>query len=393
MPIRERTYERDGRTWTRYRATFELPPDRATGQRRRLERTFSTHDEAVDWLAAQRKRAQAPRPRARLTVRDLLEEWVAANAAEWSPAHLERTRRIVAHDLDALHRIRIDRLTKDDVEALIRGRREVVADNSVRLARNALRAALNFAIADRKYLVGPNVASLAKMPRIAEARPVFLKPDEVRRLLDVLEGHFYEPLILTTMLLALRPSEAIGLRWSDVELDGPEPHVTIRRNLQYIAGQYHDREKTKDEEERVIPLPADLAALLRAHRLRDVVGTDNLVFHGKRAGTPVYEKYVSNVVLRELCAEAGIPRISMYKLRHTGATLRLILGAPIERVADALGHSNIQMTRRYAHVVDELRRQDADLLDGFLRGSGGTDGGTGRIIPFRGPDSESAGAV
>lgn len=42
----------------------------------------------------------------------------------------------------------------------------------------------------------------------------------------------------------------------------------------------------------------------------------------------------------------------MHCLRHTFATFALANGVSIESVAKMLGHTNVQMTRHYARVLD-----------------------------------------
>jgi hypothetical protein len=49
---------------------------------------------------------------------------------------------------------------------------------------------------------------------------------------------------------------------------------------------------------------------------------------------------------------------SCHSLRHGTATISLTLGIDISTVAELLRHSNLNTTRRYAHLVD-VRRRDA----------------------------------
>lgn len=58
----------------------------------------------------------------------------------------------------------------------------------------------------------------------------------------------------------------------------------------------------------------------------------------------------ANRVPGELLAKAGVPHVTLYQLRHTGATLRLRGGVSLETVRDELGHSSIAMTQRYAQA-------------------------------------------
>jgi integrase len=71
----------------------------------------------------------------------------------------------------------------------------------------------------------------------------------------------------------LRISEAVGLRWSDLVLEGPTPHLQVRRAI--VKGAIVAPKSRHGA--RLIPLTPELAATLRAHRPRNVV-EDAFVF-------------------------------------------------------------------------------------------------------------------
>ena len=48
--------------------------------------------------------------------------------------------------------------------------------------------------------------------------------------------------------------------------------------------------------------------------------------------------------------------------RHTFATLTLASGATIDNVAKMLGHANVNMTRRYAKVLDSSIMRDMEVV-------------------------------
>jgi site-specific recombinase XerD len=50
-------------------------------------------------------------------------------------------------------------------------------------------------------------------------------------------------------------------------------------------------------------------------------------------------------------------RVRFQDLRHTFATQLLIAGAPAFVVQELLGHSSVEMTRRYSHVTEELKHR------------------------------------
>jgi len=60
---------------------------------------------------------------------------------------------------------------------------------------------------------------------------------------------------------------------------------------------------------------------------------------------------------------AGLGRIGWHVLRHSFASHLVMRGAVIKQVQELLGHADIKMTMRYAHLSPEARREAVALLD------------------------------
>jgi len=60
---------------------------------------------------------------------------------------------------------------------------------------------------------------------------------------------------------------------------------------------------------------------------------------------------------------AGVPEIRIHDLRHTFASQLVIKGTPLKVVQEYLGHSDIRMTMRYAHLTPSTRREYIKVLD------------------------------
>ena len=75
-------------------------------------------------------------------------------------------------------------------------------------------------------LVARNVATLVNLPRQRRSEKRSLLPDELSALREAAKGTRFEALWLLMLDTGCRPSEAIGPRWSDLDLDAGS--VTIR---------------------------------------------------------------------------------------------------------------------------------------------------------------------
>lgn len=84
---------------------------------------------------------------------------------------------------------------------------------------------------------------------------------------------------------------------------------------------------------------------------------------------PIISNVKYNVYLKEVAAAAGIEKhLTTHWARHTGATLLLNAGVPIEVVSKVCGHSNTQITQKiYAKmlsktIVEEVTKREEKLL-------------------------------
>ncbi len=68
--------------------------------------------------------------------------------------------------------------------------------------------------------------------------------------------------------------------------------------------------------------------------------------------------------LRAIARDVGRDALGWHIFRHTFATRLVRKGAALNVVQQLLGHSDIRMTLRYAHVVQTDKAAAVDLLDG-----------------------------
>lgn len=136
----------------------------------------------------------------------------------------------------------------------------------------------------------------------------------------------------------LRLSEAIGLKWRDIDFSTGRLHV--------VQG--------KGAKDRILWLSAENLEALRHWRQRQaqVVGrTPEHVFTTLK-GQPLKPRYVQAMVAR-YAKRAGIEkRVHPHTLRHTFATDLLRACGNVEIVRRALGHVNLSTTQVYVHLVD-----------------------------------------
>jgi integrase/recombinase XerD len=150
--------------------------------------------------------------------------------------------------------------------------------------------------------------------------------------------HRLHLLISFLLDIGARIDEALSLRWVDVDFDnllvllhgkgGKDRRIPISLELRKRLFQYQRRVQLKVE--------------------RDI--SSDLVF-GARGGTKQGRRNVLRDV-KDLCRELGFepPARTLHAFRHTFATNYLRRGGNVFLLQRALGHSSLEMTRRYAHL-------------------------------------------
>lgn len=348
------------------------------GSGRRSRKTFYGDTQQEARLRRDRARTallQGIRPDSkRIRVGQLLEEWLrhGIETRGWEPTTAKRHAAIARrHLIPALGRVWLDELSVRDVESILSAQlADGASPRSVQYTRGVLRSAIN--LATRWGLAHRNVAQLADPPPEHRVEVRALNQHEARQFLEVVSRHRLGAVYTVAMACALRQSEALALRWEDIDLDAGLLHV--RRKAYFLDGVYHVGAPKTDRSRRTIPFPPEIGAILRRHRLAQaqerlaaVEWVDRELVFSNQTGGPLYGPFVTRR-LQQLMERAGLPKIGFKELRHTGATLLLAMGVELSVIQKTLGHTSITTTNIYAHVLPVMQREAAYRMGEFLRG-------------------------
>ena len=199
-----------------------------------------------------------------------------------------------------------------------------------------------------------------------------MTPQQARQLLAASQNL---PLGITVQLglyLGLRPGEVLGLQWSDIDFN--ERTLSVRRSLKRENNQLRFGPPKTNGSSRTLKMSIQLTSALQRHatkQQRQRVAAGELwhefdLVVATEMGTPV-DPSNARRALNEFCVDAKIGHWSPNELRHSFASLMSLSGAPMEEVADAMGHVDTRMTSQvYRHnlksVVDVAESRLDDLF-------------------------------
>jgi integrase len=244
----------------------------------------------------------------------------------------------------------------------------------------ALKQAVSFGLLPR------NVVPLVKRPRESrDSKGAALTPAAGRAFLDAIRGDRYEAFYLVLLTAGLRRGEGLGLQWPDLDVDGANPSVRVRQQLQWPKGIPTLVPVKSRKGIRSVPLPSVTVAALRERRAaqhseRMLLGeTDwhagDLVFNTEEGGS-VHRSTIARRFHERLKA-AGIGPMRLHDLRHTYGSLLMSQGVPLKMISELMGHASIEVTADiYLHTLDVQVRDTARSVELALNGGSSVHGAT-----------------
>lgn len=253
------------------------------------------------------------------------------------------------HLIPALGKKRLRDLTVLDVDNLLHEKCESgLGGSTVQRIRMVLVKALRHA--ERRDLVMRNVAALTDLRRPARRECRSLTPGQARSLLVESRDH---PLRITIELgqyLGLRPGEVLGLQWSDIDFD--QRTLSVRRSLKREDNQSRLGPLKTVGSNRTLKMPEQLASALERQALEQ--------HKAKLLAGDLWHDF-------DLVVATEIGHWSSNELRHSFASLMSLCGAPMEEVADAMGHVDTRMTSQvYRHNLKTVVEVAVGRLDNIL---------------------------
>lgn len=247
------------------------------------------------------------------------------------------------HIADAFGGLEIDSITADMIETWMAGMPRGAARKAWGVLRAMLRKAFRWGVSS------VDVTTRVRGPKRTDHQPRVLDARQISALLRGFWGHELEAWLICSVTLGLRPEEALGLEWSDIDLRSGL--VRIRRGVQWVSGHEVVVEPKTDLSARDVVLPRFAIIRLRQIRGRG----DGRLVGGLNPGQ-VDRRY------RRWCREQHLPFVPRENLRHSWATSALAAGVDVAVVSRALGHSSIETTARYYLRPDVTVLKDAQKL-------------------------------
>ncbi|MFC1863786.1 tyrosine-type recombinase/integrase [Thermodesulfobacteriota bacterium] len=178
--------------------------------------------------------------------------------------------------------------------------------------------------------------------KVDNQRIRYLEQDEIDRLIEECKPkkHLYR-IVVCAINTGMRRGEILGLKWRQ-----------IRNGFIYL-------EKTKTKNKREIPINDDLEKVLKDIRKDEGLTSEYVFTYAKRKFHRI------DCAFRSALGRALIDDFKFHDLRHTFASHVIMRGGSLKDVQELLGHRDMRMTLRYAHLSQEHKKNAVNLLNGL----------------------------
>jgi integrase len=248
----------------------------------------------------------------------------------------------------------MDTISVDDVLAVknARGERHHLANRLVEFTK----AIYNWSAGTRdgkvNYWKCPNpAADVSRFPE--KPRKRYLKPEEMARFRECLKTEKHQDLkdfLTLAITTGARRGDILSARWSDIEWEQRIWQVPFPKN---------------NESYNVQLLPEALGVLKR--RYSEAVDGEKHVFPSYGAQGIVTDLRDPWNAFRK---RSKLMDIHVHDLRHSCASYMAMSGASLMEIGDALGHRNLNSTKRYSHLLDDsirsAREQGQSKMDELM---------------------------
>ncbi len=228
----------------------------------------------------------------------------------------------------------IQEITSWDIEKWKAKRKEKVKPATVNRELALVKALFSMAVEWGKIKESP--AKKVKFLNLkgSDRRVKFLMADEVQKLISNCADKV-KPVVIIALNTGMRRSELLRLKWEQVDFE--QGVLTLL--------------DTKNNDRRDIPMNETVKNTLRAM---------------ERGGPYIFDGITPQIIkygFSDARIKAGRPDIRFHDLRHCFASGLVMEGIDLNTVRELLGHRDLKMTLRYAHLAPSYKTKAVNVLD------------------------------
>jgi len=235
----------------------------------------------------------------------------------------------------------LEEITRSDLGAFIEHEQDRgLKPSTVRLRLDLLKSFIRYQI--EKEIMPAEILSKRMIIKVPDSLPKAMEIEDETKLLSVIENIRNRAMILLLLRTGMRIGELLNTQVRDIHLTDQKIDIW---------------EAQKTRIGRVVYFSEDASRALRAW-LRQRDSAKSLVFYACKRDTLTYAG--ARLMFCKYLKKAKIDHkgYTLHCLRHTNASSLLNAGISLECLRELLGHTSVEVTRRYARLTNKTREQE-----------------------------------
>jgi integrase len=284
----------------------------------------------------------------KILFKNFVAEYLEYSRVNKARSSYERDETVIrAHLVPVWGDYHISRITSKMIEDYKLKRLESVAPATLNREMNTIKGLFGKAV-EWEYL-RESPAKPVKWLKTSRGSIRFLSREEADMFLQACKNcqnsHFHS-IVLVALHTGMRRGEILRLQWQDVDFRRGRINVVSREGAH-----------TKNYDSRSVPMSRTVTAVLKRHPRH----LHSAYVFCNAKGEPFKDVDTS---FANALQKSGIPHFRFHDLRHTFASWLVMKGVDIRTVQELLGHKDLRMTMRYAHLAPDHMRRAVEILDG-----------------------------
>ena len=380
MPIYKMNGTKNGKQ--KYRVRINYTDN--FGKNRQIDRVAYGNAEAKELERQLEYEIKKQKPTARMTVRDLFDEYIKAIKSEIrETTYVSHKKVLETYIIELLGNVSLEKLTapvlqnwKNQIEEM-----EVVKHNTsasklaYRTKKNiysVFRAMLNWGV-KMDYMTQNNLSKVGnfKDTSIIKSEMDYYTAEEYKLFSSIAKNEAkkggcvadwdYYVFFSIAFYTGLRKGEIHALKWSDINGN----ILSVSRSIsQKLKGGDRETPPKNKSSIRTLQIPSPLALILAEHLNRYKTDKNFTEEYRICGGTrSLRDTSIENANIK-FAKLAGIKKIRIHDFRHSHASVLVNEGINIQEIARRLGHANIEMTwNTYSHLYPREEERAVKILN------------------------------
>ena len=290
------------------------------------------------------------------TFNEFANKWLDTYCVNLSPTTVDGYKKVInTYMKDHLKDVYLAKILPINLQQIINSFSKNHSEKTCRNVLGVLNSIFKYAMANKILRSNPCEGIKIQLDKDKYEYYIYSE-EEFNKLLEYVTGTIEEIPILLAGLCGLRVSEIMALRWNDIDFKNRV--ISIHNANVHVNGTVIEKNTKTRTSYREVVAPNYVIERLSIYKGIGYI-------YPKKDGTAEnggnYSKRFSRILKK-----AELPHTRFHDLRHFNATIMLKNGITDKEAAKRLGHSDINMTKKYQHVLKNMENRPAEVLDNVV---------------------------